>query len=113
MPATQQRAPHVETVPWRFVTTNRHALKQKVLDALERGAKGIILDLSATSYIDSAGLGVLYKLHFDATKVGARLILVGANEDIQELLVMTKLAGVLVQSPSIAEARALLEAPAT
>src|SRR5437899_10922929 len=49
-------------VDGQLIVGNRQELKQKVLDALDGGARKFVIDFTKTGYIDSSGLGVLVSL---------------------------------------------------
>jgi anti-anti-sigma factor len=68
----------------------------------------MILDLSETPYMDSAGLGLIMNYYVSAMDHGRKLRLAGVNERLKALLVMTKVQGVLTSFPSVAEAEASL-----
>ncbi|MGH7673129.1 MAG: STAS domain-containing protein [Gemmatimonadales bacterium] len=78
-------------VDGQLIVGNRQELKQKVLDALEGGAKNFVVDFSKTGYIDSSGLGVLVSLSKKIREQGGELRLAGLNEDLQTLFELTKL----------------------
>ena len=78
-------------VDGQLIVANRQELKQKVLDALEGGAKKFVIDFSRTGYIDSSGLGVLVSLSKKIREQGGDLRLAGLNEDLQTLFELTKL----------------------
>ena len=68
----------------------------------------LILDLSETPYIDSAGLGLIMNYYVSAMDHGRKLLLAGVNERVKALLEMTKVQSVLTSFPSVAEAEASL-----
>ena len=68
----------------------------------------MILDLSETPYMDSAGLGLIMNYYVSAMDHGRKLRLAGVNERLKALLEMTKVQGVLTSFPSVAEAEASL-----
>jgi anti-sigma B factor antagonist len=70
--------------------------------------RALILDLSETPYIDSAGLGLIMNYYVSAMDHGRKLLLAGVNERVTALLEMTKVQGVLTSFPSVAEAEASL-----
>ena len=78
-------------VEGQLIVGNRQELKQKVLDALEAGAKRFVIDFGNTGYIDSSGLGVLVSLSKKIREQGGELRLAGLNEDLQTLFELTKL----------------------
>jgi len=75
----------------QLIVGNRHELKQRVLDALADGERKILVDFSATGYIDSSGLGVLVSLAKKMREEGGELRLAGLNEDLKTLFELTKL----------------------
>jgi anti-anti-sigma regulatory factor len=46
-------------IPRELVVANRQQLKLQLLEAIERGARTITLELAETVYIDSSGFGAL------------------------------------------------------
>ena len=78
-------------VEGQLIVGNRQDLKQKVLDALDGGARKFVVDFSKTGYIDSSGLGVLVSLSKKIREQGGELRLAGLNEDLQTLFELTKL----------------------
>jgi anti-sigma B factor antagonist len=81
----------VVAVEGQLIVGNRQDLKQKVLDALDGGAKRFVIDFTKTGYIDSSGLGVLVSLSKKIREQGGELRLAGLNEDLQTLFELTKL----------------------
>src|ERR671918_3115613 len=75
----------------QLIAGNRQELKQKVLDAVEEGARKFVIDFSKTGYIDSSGLGVLVSLSKKIREQGGELRLAGLNADLQTLFELTKL----------------------
>jgi anti-sigma B factor antagonist len=78
-------------VDGQLIVSNRHELKQKVLDAVEGGARKVLIDFSNTGYIDSSGLGALVSLAKKLREAGGELRLAGLNEDLRTLFELTKL----------------------
>jgi anti-anti-sigma factor len=66
----------------------------------------MIFDLSEVPYMDSAGIGVLINYYVAAEKNDRRMALVGANERLEALLVLTKVQGMLRNFPTLEEALA-------
>jgi anti-sigma B factor antagonist len=81
----------VVVVDGQLIVSNRHELKQKVLDAAEGGARKILIDFENTGYIDSSGLGALVSLAKKLRESGGELRLAGLNEDLRTLFELTKL----------------------
>ncbi|MBI3567202.1 MAG: STAS domain-containing protein [Gemmatimonadetes bacterium] len=88
---TQSGDVSIVEVEGQLIVSNRQELKQKVLDALEKGARKVLVDFGRTSYIDSSGLGVLVSLAKKMRELGGDLRLANLNDDLQTLFELTKL----------------------
>ena len=66
-------------------------LKQELMAAGGEGPKHIIVDLSAVSAMNSAGLGILILLRETKEKAGARVIVYGLSEVMAQLFEQMKL----------------------
>jgi len=93
-------------VDGQLIVGNRQELKQKVIEALEGGAKQFVIDFTLTGYIDSSGLGVLVSLSKKIREQGGDLRLAGLNEDLQTLFELTKLDTLFSIAKTPAEALA-------
>jgi anti-sigma B factor antagonist len=93
-------------VEGQLIVGNRQELKQKVLDAIDGGARKFVIDFSQTGYIDSSGLGVLVSLSKKIREQGGDLRLAGLNEDLQTLFELTKLDTLFTITRTPAEALA-------
>ena len=93
-------------VDGQLIVGNRQELKQKVIEALEGGAKQFVIDFTRTGYIDSSGLGVLVSLSNKIREQGGDLRLAGLNEDLQTLFELTKLDTLFSIAKTPAEALA-------
>ena len=69
-------------------------LKQALAEAVARGARNVLLDLSGVRYIDSTRLGELIAAHVSASRQGGSLKLIATPARILELLTMAGLDGV-------------------
>ena len=86
----------VVKVPTSLGIETRAPFRRQALAALEGlrdagGVRELVIDLSATRAVDSAGLGVLVLVQRRAAEVRASVRLVGASEEVRYLLVMTRL----------------------
>jgi anti-sigma B factor antagonist len=81
----------IVTVDGQLVVTNRQEFKQAILDAVEQGARLVVVDFSTSGYIDSSGLGALVSLSRRLRDAGGDLRLVGLNEDLRTLFELTRL----------------------
>ncbi|MBV8810388.1 MAG: STAS domain-containing protein [Acidobacteriaceae bacterium] len=66
---------------------------------------GLILDASEVTLVDSSGLGELTRVYTTAAKRNCPIRLVGASDNFQKLLHLTKLDAVLLPADSIASAK--------
>ena len=66
----------------------------------------LILDLTESPYMDSAGLGLLMNCYVSAEKNGRKVLLAGVNERIRALLELTRVNLILKNYPTVAEAEA-------
>lgn len=62
--------------------------QQRITPLIQSGSK-LVVDMSGVEYMSSAGLRVLLATYRQVTAVGARLILAGVSEDVQEVMSMT------------------------
>ena len=62
-----------------------------LLDDLPEGSGRLVIDLTATEAVDSAGLGALMLIQRRAAEKRQTVCLRGANEELRFLLVLTKL----------------------
>jgi len=73
-------------------------LREQLLELLrtsqETGNKAVVLDCTATSYIDSSGLGCLVMAHSRAAQHGGKMPIFGLSRRGLELMVLTKLTTV-------------------
>ncbi len=63
--------------------------------------KGIILDVSGIVSVDSSGLGELTIVYSSASRHNCAMCLVGVSANLQKMLEMTHLDGVLNSAPQI------------
>ncbi|NYF88555.1 STAS domain-containing protein [Tunturiibacter empetritectus] len=68
----------------------------------------MIVDLSESPYMDSAGLGLLMNYYVSAESHGRKLLLAGANERITAVMQMTKVDKILKNFPAVDAAEASL-----
>ena len=69
--------------------TNLKTADQQVQTALEHGVKNLVLDLTAVSYSDSAGLGMLVHTYGLTKAKGGQLRLCGVGPRITAMLKLT------------------------
>jgi anti-sigma B factor antagonist len=81
----------IVTVDGQLVVTNRQEFKHAILDAVEQGAKLVVVDFTTSGYIDSSGLGAVVSLSRRLREAGGDLRLLGLNEDLRTLFELTRL----------------------
>ena len=81
----------IVTVQGQLVVTNRQEFKQMVLDAMEQGARTVVVDFTDASYMDSPGLGALVSLSRSLRDAGGDLRLVGLSDELRTLFELTRL----------------------
>lgn len=86
-------------------------LKRRLIDAVNRGAQEIILDLSATEFLDSTGLGALLTAYKRLNGRGGRLVVVPGSPSIARVFEITGLDSIFEFADS--REAAIAEAGAT
>lgn len=86
-------------------------LKDKVQSLLQQGHKNLLIDLSAVSYVDSAGLGEIVQAYATTKNRGGALKLLNVTKRLKDLLVVTKLLTVFDTFDSEATALASFGSP--
>jgi anti-anti-sigma factor len=71
-------------------------------------AEVLIMDLTETPYMDSAGLGLIMNSYVSAQDHGRKFLLAGVNERVAAMLEMTRVKGVLTNFPDVESAEASL-----
>lgn len=75
-------------------------LGRRLFSLAEEGKKGVVLDLSSVTFLDSTGLGVLLNALRQLSQRGARLVLVCPTERVQRPFQVTGLSERLPIFPS-------------
>ena len=94
MPMSTHPSEKVLAAPEELGLDSRTAFRRTATELLEQlgeGAGRLVIDLSATRQIDSAGLGALMLIQRKAAERRLTVCLRGANEELRFLLVLTKL----------------------
>jgi anti-sigma B factor antagonist len=90
--------------PTQFIIDNRAELRQRVRAQLEQGRGTVVVDLSRTEYVDSAGLGTLVLLNKEARAAGGCLVLAGLSDHVRDLLRLVRLDEVFTIAATVEEA---------
>ena len=90
--------------PTQFIIDNRAEVRQNVRAQLERGRATVVVDLSQTEYVDSAGLGTLVLLNKEARAAGGCLVLAGLSDHVRDLLRLVRLDEVFTIAATVEDA---------
>ncbi|MCU0383176.1 MAG: STAS domain-containing protein [Cyclobacteriaceae bacterium] len=71
--------------------SNGASITEKASEAIQKGFKKCIVDISGLRYINSSGIGVLITLLTKFRNKSGELYLMKPSESVQKLLVITKL----------------------
>lgn len=88
----------------RLTATSVPVLRAAIAGLVEDGDTRVVIDLSATEFIDSSGLGVLIGGLKTARQAGGDLRIAGATDAVRKVLSLTNLDRVLRNHSSAAEA---------
>ncbi len=69
-------------------------LRDKLLPFFEKGVKGVIVDLSGVSFMDSSGIATLVEGLQWSKKVNKQFVLTGLGTNVMNALALTKLDSV-------------------
>ncbi|MET7937893.1 STAS domain-containing protein [Streptomyces sp. NPDC005322] len=75
-------------------------------DALARPCDRLVLDCRGVTFCDSSGLNTLLRLHGQAGRAGARLVLADVSESMRHVLRLTEVEQVLTLAETVDEALA-------
>ncbi len=98
----------VVTVAGEIDITNAEGLRDALLSALNAGAAGLIADLTATTFLDSAGIAALVRASRRATATEAALRLAVTTPPVLRVLSLVGLDRLIEVYPSLADAMASL-----
>ena len=98
------RDAHVVEVTGEVDLFTAPELRQRVSAPIEAGVATVIVDLTATTFIDSSSLGVLIGAHRELEQDDRRLVVVCENPAIVKTFKITGLDGVLALVPTMADA---------
>lgn len=66
-------------------------LREELLTAFDKGEYFFILDMSAVTHIDSAGLGVLIQIHKRVEPKGGEVVIRGLHGAVKDLFYLTRM----------------------
>lgn len=79
-------------------------LRSAVADLLEQGIRRAVIDLRRVNYVNSAGIGAIIAAHTTFRRNGGDLRLAGLADNVQSILVITRLIDVFEVHDSVDEA---------
>jgi anti-sigma B factor antagonist len=103
---------HVIAVTGEIDLFTAPEFKQSLSKPIDEGVDRVIVDLSATTFIDSSSLGVLIGTHRRLKLQGGQLAVVCDNDSIVNTFKITGLDGVFTLVPSLDDARDAIGADA-
>jgi anti-sigma B factor antagonist len=106
------RDAHVVAVAGEIDLFTAPEFKQRISEPIDAGRATVIVDLTATTFIDSSSLGVLIGAHRRLKLQGGTLVVVCDNESIVKTFRITGLDGVFALVRSVDDATATPSAPA-
>lgn len=92
----------------RFNMVSAPQFSTMVKDLVSDGCARVVVDLSATEFIDSSGLGALVASLKLARQAGGDLRLAATTPQVDTVLELTNLKRVLKPSRTVGDARALI-----
>jgi anti-sigma B factor antagonist len=95
---------HVVAVTGEIDLFTAPEFKQRVSAPIDAGRSNVVVDLRATTFIDSSSLGVLIGAHRRLKVRGGALVVVCDNEAIVKTFRITGLDGVFTLVPSLDDA---------
>lgn len=91
-------------VSGRLDAESSDELRHAVAAEIRRGLPAITLDLSAVSFLSSAGISALFEAQRDARGAGGECLITTASEPVRKVLQLTRLDRVLMQSADLVAA---------
>ena len=99
----------------RFTLGTQLRLTESMINTLiQKGARKLVIDLTHTELVDSAGLGILMHVFGEMEQLGGSLRVAGSNERVANLFQITHTNGILALDPDLmTSVKKLQESPAT
>lgn len=101
----------VVTLPDEIDLTNADQIREELLAILSRGAPTVVVDMSGTTFCDSAGVNALVRVHKRATAEGADMRLTVSAPGVQRVLTITGVDSLIELYPSVGAALADVRQP--
>jgi anti-sigma B factor antagonist len=91
---------HVVSVRGEVDLFTAPEFKQRIHEAIDDGRTLVIVDLTATTFIDSSSLGILISSHKRLRRSGGQLVIACDSQPVLNTFAITGLDGVLTIVPS-------------
>ena len=91
----------VITLPEEIDISNSEQVRDELLLLLNRGPAVLIVDMTETTFCDSAGVNALVRAHKRATANGAEIRVVVASRGVQRVLAITGVDRLIPVYPSV------------
>ena len=86
------------TIVGRIYSSNAELLETRLGEALKEKQYNMVLNLSGVDYISSIGIRVILKKYMEVKKAGGKLEIEMPSESVRNVLKITALDGMLIQS---------------
>jgi anti-sigma B factor antagonist len=96
----------VVALPTEIDITNADQVREDLLTAVNRGAATLIVDMSATTFCDSAGVNALARTYKRATASGTAMGMVVTAPAVQRVFAITEVDRLIVGYPTVEDALA-------
>ena len=94
----------VVALPAEIDITNADQLREDLLAVVNRGAAMLVVDMSATTFCDSAGVNALARTYKRATASGTGMGMVVSAAAVRRVLAITEIDRLIASYPSVAAA---------
>ena len=98
-PATEGVA--VLTLEGEFDLAAAPAMREQLEEACAGAGRGVVLDMSEVTFVDSSALRELLRADTALQEKGARLVLAAVPAPVARLLELTRTTGMLVAAPTL------------
>jgi anti-sigma B factor antagonist len=102
----------VVSLPVEIDLANAGQIREDLLTVLNRGPATLIVDMTGTTFCDSAGVNAIVRAYKRAAAGGARMRLVVSAPAVQRVLAITGVDRLIGTWPSVAAALTAVDEPA-
>ena len=79
-------------------------LRERLAEAGAAGPRGVVLDMTEVTFVDSSALRELLRAHSAVRDAGAELVLAGVGPAVARLFELTRTTGLLALTPTVEQA---------